>query len=166
MLGQYAFKPRCGYAFQMLERFDLPIEVWVATGENLWNEIRNAQVVVPGDERFRLVQELPWRARKLDGDMLKIFLDDDEVEIIASNFDNFVRAYFENSDDVEGVPMELRNKLAECLTSTGGLEDLDREIERFRAFEEAGLTEIAFRLHDDPMNALKIIGERVVDQLR
>ncbi len=111
-------------------------------------------------------KELPWRARKLDGDMLKIFLDEDEVEMITSNFDNFVHAYFTNSDDVPGVPMELRNKLAECLTSTGGLEDLDREIERFRAFEQAGLTEIAFRLHDDPMDGLKIIGERVIDQLR
>jgi 5,10-methylenetetrahydromethanopterin reductase len=111
-------------------------------------------------------KELPWRARKLDGDMLKIFLDDEEVKTVTSNFDNFVKAYFENSDDVEGVPMALRNKLAEYLTSTGGLEDLDREIERFRAFEKAGLTEIAFRLHDDPMDALKIIGERVVNELR
>ena len=32
------------------------------------------------------------------------------------------------------------------------------EIERFRMFARAGLTEVALRLHDDPMDALQIIG--------
>ena len=44
--------------------------------------------------------------------------------------------------------------------------DLDREIERFRLFESQGLTEISLRLHDAPMEALKIIGEKVVPALR
>ena len=43
-------------------------------------------------------------------------------------------------------------------TSTGGLEDIDREIERIKKFEEAGLTQLSLRLHDDPMEALQIIG--------
>ena len=60
---------------------------------------------------------------------------------------------------------EICNRLCEGLTSTAGLADLDREIERFRRFESAGLTEIALRLHDDPMEALKTIGERVVPAL-
>ena len=33
-------------------------------------------------------------------------------------------------------------------------------------FGKAGQTEIALRLHDNPMDALKIIGERVVPALR
>jgi hypothetical protein len=52
------------------------------------------------------------------------------------------------------------------MTSTGGLDELDREIERFKLFQKEGLTEIALRLHEDPMDALKIIGERVVPELR
>ena len=52
------------------------------------------------------------------------------------------------------------------MTSTGGLEDLDREIERFKLFQKNGLNEISLRLHEDPMDALKIIGERVVPALR
>ena len=52
------------------------------------------------------------------------------------------------------------------MTSTGGLEDLDREIERFRKFGKAGQTTIALRLHDNPMDALEIIGEHVVPALR
>jgi hypothetical protein len=64
------------------------------------------------------------------------------------------------------VPEELCNRLCEGLTSTGGIEDLDREIARFRKFGEAGQTQIALRLHDQPMEALKIIGEQVVPALR
>ena len=75
-------------------------------------------------------------------------------------------AYFADSDDVEGVSKDISNKLCEGLTSTGGLEDLDREIERFKKFGQAGLTEIALRLHNDPMDALHIIGQRVVPVLR
>jgi hypothetical protein len=52
------------------------------------------------------------------------------------------------------------------MTSTGGMEDLDREIERFQLFQKAGLTEISLRLHEDPMDALRIIGERVIPALR
>jgi 5,10-methylenetetrahydromethanopterin reductase len=111
-------------------------------------------------------RELPWRARQLDPELISLYLDDDEVRIVTENFDNYVKAYFEHLDEVEGVPVDISNKLCEGLTSTGGLEDLDREIERFRKFKTAGLTEIALRLHADPMAALKLIGERVVPALR
>ena len=40
------------------------------------------------------------------------------------------------------------------------------EIERFRLFGKAGLTEVALRLHGEPMDALQIIGEQVVPALR
>jgi len=111
-------------------------------------------------------RELPWRARKLDPELTSLYLDEDEVKIVTDNFQNYVDAYFTHSDDVKGVPQEISNKLATGLTSTGGLEDLDRELERFKKFGRAGLTEIALRLHADPMDGLKIIGERVVPELR
>ncbi len=111
-------------------------------------------------------RELPWRARKLDPELTKLYLDDDEVKIVTDNFQNYVDAYFSHADEVKGVPQEISNKLAVGLTSTGGLEDLDREIARFEKFGRAGLTEIALRLHADPMDALKIIGEKVVPRLR
>ena len=37
-----------------------------------------------------------------------------------------------------------------------------KEIERFKEFAAAGLTEIALRVHNDPMEAIKLIGERIV----
>ncbi len=111
-------------------------------------------------------RELAWRARKLDPDLIRLWLNPDEVQMVADNFDRFVAAWFDRSGNVQGVPEELCNRLCEGLTSTGGIDDLDREITRFRKFGEAGQTEIALRLHDDPMAALKIIGERVIPALR
>ncbi len=111
-------------------------------------------------------RELAWRARKLDGDLIKLWLSPEEVQTVVGNFDKFVAAWFDRSGQVQGVPEEICNRLCEGLTSTGGLADLDREIERFRSFARAGQTEIALRLHDNPMDALKIIGEKVVPALR
>ena len=110
-------------------------------------------------------RELAWRARKLDGDLIRLWLSPEEVDLVTRNFDRFVDAYFDRSGNVKGVPEAICNRLCEGLTSTGGLDDLDREIERYRQFAAAGQTEIAIRLHDDPMEALRIIGERVVPAL-
>jgi alkanesulfonate monooxygenase SsuD/methylene tetrahydromethanopterin reductase-like flavin-dependent oxidoreductase (luciferase family) len=111
-------------------------------------------------------RELAWRGRKLDPDLLINWLTEAECQFVADHFDAYVAAYFDRSGIVEGVPDEINDKLMHGMTSTGGLDDLDREIERFRIFQRNGLTEIALRLHDDPMEALRIIGERVVPALR
>ncbi|MEY4357711.1 MAG: hypothetical protein RL469_1037, partial [Pseudomonadota bacterium] len=93
-------------------------------------------------------------------------LTEDEAEVVRANYDKFVAAWFDRSGNIQGVPQEIPNRLCEYFTSTGGLEDLDREIERFRMFARAGLTEVALRLHDQPMEALDIIGELVLPKLR
>lgn len=111
-------------------------------------------------------RELPWRARLLDPDMLKMYLNEDEIQIVRKHYQEYVDFYFDSGKPVKSIPVEISNRLAEGLTSTGGLDDLDREIERFRLFAKGGLTEIALRLHGQPMDALKIIGEKVVPALR
>ena len=54
--------------------------------------------------------------------------------------------------------------------STGTFQHIWRkigaQIERYQGFRDAGLTELALRLHDDPLDALEIIGERVIPALR
>ena len=107
-------------------------------------------------------RELPWRARLLDPELISAYLDEEEVKIVRDHYDEYVQAYFQPSQAVSSIPEEISNRLCVGLTSTGGLEELDAEIERFRLFQKAGLTEIALRLHGEPMEALKIIGERVV----
>ena len=111
-------------------------------------------------------RELAWRARKLEAELLAQVLDPEEVELVRNNYDRCVAAWFDRSGNIEGMPQEIPDRLCEYFTSTGGLEDLEREIERFRMFARAGLTEVALRLHDDPMEALEIIGQHVVPALR
>jgi 5,10-methylenetetrahydromethanopterin reductase len=111
-------------------------------------------------------RELAWRARKLDPELLAHVLSPDEVKLVRDNYDKCVAAWFDRSGHIKGMPESIPNRLCEYFTSTGGLEDLDREIERFRMFARAGLGEVALRLHDDPMDGLRIIGEHVVPALR
>jgi alkanesulfonate monooxygenase SsuD/methylene tetrahydromethanopterin reductase-like flavin-dependent oxidoreductase (luciferase family) len=119
------------------------------------------------EEAYReSTRELPWRARKLDPELCGLYLSPDEVQVVRDKYDAYVAAWFDRSGRPKGIPETISRKLCEGLTSTGGLEDLDREIERFRKFGKAGLTEIALRLHDEPMEALRIIGERVGPALR
>jgi 5,10-methylenetetrahydromethanopterin reductase len=111
-------------------------------------------------------RELAWRARKLDPLLLAHVLDPQQVQRVRDNYQNCVAAWFDRSGHIKGLPEEIPNRLCEYFTSTGGLEDLDREVERFRMFARAGLTEVALRLHDDPMEALEIIGREVLPKLR
>lgn len=111
-------------------------------------------------------RELAWRGRKLDPEILRLYLSEEETQLVVDKFQAFVDAWFDRSGIVKGVPDEICNRLMFALTSTGGLEDLDREIERFKTFERAGLTEIALRLHEDPLEALEIIGRHVIPRLR
>ncbi len=111
-------------------------------------------------------RELPWRARLLDPSMINMYLNDEENTIVQEHKQEYIDFYFDPSKEVQNIPVEISNKLAEGLTSTGGLDALDREIDRFKLFAKAGLTEVALRLHGQPMDALKIIGERVVPALK
>lgn len=119
------------------------------------------------DEGFRESRrELAWRARKLEAELLSQVLNPEETALVRENYDNCVAAWFDRSGHIKGLPQSIPDRLCEYFTSTGGLEDLDREIERFRMFGRAGLTEVALRLHDNPKEALDIIGQHVVPALR
>jgi 5,10-methylenetetrahydromethanopterin reductase len=111
-------------------------------------------------------RELPWRAIKLQKELIMQCLDEGEAQLVRDNYANFVAAWLDRSGDIKGVPPGIPNRLCEYFTSTGGLEDLDREVERFRMFARAGLTEVALRLHDQPDEALDIIGREVLPKLR
>lgn len=111
-------------------------------------------------------RELPWRAIKLQKELIMQCLSEEEAQLVRDHYERFVAAWFDRSGDVKGIAPEIPNRLCEYFTSTGGLEDLDREIERFRLFAKAGLTECALRLHDQPMEALDIIGQHVIPALR
>ncbi len=92
-------------------------------------------------------------------------LDPDEAAIVNANINSFIRAYNRKSDSIEGVPPEIVQKLVDRCTSASSLADIDREIERLRDFERAGLTEIALRIYENPADTIRVLGERVVPAL-
>jgi hypothetical protein len=53
----------------------------------------------------------------------------------------------------------------ENLTFAGDHSAVDNAIEHLRAFEQAGLAEVALKVHDEPADAIRLIGERVVPAL-
>ncbi len=87
-------------------------------------------------------------------------------QVILDNWNNFRKANWTRSGVVEGVPEELVGRLVRGLSSAGGMESMEEEVERFRQFKAAGLTELSLRLHDDPLEALQLIGEHVLPAVR
>jgi len=93
-------------------------------------------------------------------------IDDSEARLVRDKFQNFLMAYLDGSGKVKGVSEDLVQRLIDECSSSGDVDDIDREIERYRVFEKAGLTDLALRIFDDPMDAVKTIGERVIPQFR
>jgi alkanesulfonate monooxygenase SsuD/methylene tetrahydromethanopterin reductase-like flavin-dependent oxidoreductase (luciferase family) len=110
-------------------------------------------------------RELIWRGAVIGKEehiLRKFCHDDDEVQLIMDNWENFRKAFWTRSGEIEGVPADLVSRLIAGLSSAGGLDALDQEIERYQNFAKAGLTELSLRVHDEPMEALKLIGEHIV----
>jgi alkanesulfonate monooxygenase SsuD/methylene tetrahydromethanopterin reductase-like flavin-dependent oxidoreductase (luciferase family) len=111
-------------------------------------------------------RELALRGRQLHNEFISHLLDPKQCQVVRDNYPAFMQAWQDRSGEIQGVSDEIVLPLIHGMTATGDLNDLDREIERFRLFGSLGLTEISLRLHDAPMEALKIIGEQVVPALR
>jgi alkanesulfonate monooxygenase SsuD/methylene tetrahydromethanopterin reductase-like flavin-dependent oxidoreductase (luciferase family) len=112
-------------------------------------------------------RELIWRgaiAAKYEED-ISAFADEAETQLVIDHWDDFFKAYWTRSGKIDGVPEDLVNRLIAGMSSAGGPDDIDREVERYKAFEASGLTELSLRLFDDPMAGLKMIGERVMPTL-
>jgi len=99
-----------------------------------------------------------WLARE----WVRPFLDEDEVNLVQQKKAAFVKAYRDRSGHIEGVPDDIVKKLIAGLTITGTIDDLEEPMERLRQFAAAGLDEIALRLHDQPEESIRLIGERVI----
>lgn len=110
-------------------------------------------------------RELIWRGAivaKYKHEIAPFCHDDDEVQLVVDNWMNFAKAFWTRSGQIDGVPEDLVNRLIAGMSSAGGLESLDAELERVRQFADSGLTELSLRLFDDPMDGLKLIGEHVL----
>ena len=113
-------------------------------------------------------RELIWRGGIIGQhyDEIRPFChDDDEVQLVIDNWEELRVAFRTRSGKIDSIPEDLVNRLIAGMSSAGDLDDVDREIERYKAMAAGGLTELSIRLFDDPMDGLKIIGERVLPAL-
>ena len=93
---------------------------------------------------------------------IQSFLSDAEVEQVAENMPSFWAQFSKRDGIIENVSESLVDKLVENLTLTASTDELDDHLETLRQFASAGLTHITLGLHDDPADAIRLIGERVV----
>lgn len=110
-------------------------------------------------------RELIWRGALIgkEEEVLQKFLHDEkELDIVMDNWNNFRKASWTNSGVIDGVPEDIVNRLIAGLSSAGGMDSMETELERFRGFKNAGLSELSLRLHEEPMQALELIGEHVL----
>lgn len=94
------------------------------------------------------------------------FLNPEELALVRANFKAFVTAFNDRTGRIEGVPATLVNKMVNNISLAGGLDAIDKAIDTLRDFARTGLTEIALRIHDEPAEAIRLIGERVAPALR
>jgi len=102
----------------------------------------------------------------LDRDWLEPYLSKTETEAILNNRWPFLKAWIERHGNIEVVPPHVTSKLVEELSLAGGPGDIDRHIERLHKFNEAGITEIALRIHEDPAESIELIARRILPALR
>ncbi|MCK6369765.1 MAG: LLM class flavin-dependent oxidoreductase [Gammaproteobacteria bacterium] len=102
----------------------------------------------------------------LETDWLTPFLAPGEVQIVRDNLDAFLYAFRTKAGKVEGVPKAIVDRLVDELTLAGDFSSIDSHITRLRQYAAAGFTEIALRVHEDPADAIRLIGERVLPALQ
>jgi 5,10-methylenetetrahydromethanopterin reductase len=108
-------------------------------------------------------RELIWRGELLPPkyDMLP-YVTEEERALVIEKWQNFLKAFWTRSGVIDDVPEDIVNRLIAGCSSAGGFDAIDAQIERFRVFEKAGVTDLSIRLFDDQLEAVKVIGERVL----
>lgn len=111
-------------------------------------------------------RKLVWRTQMVPPfHGLDLLLDEERTQLVKDNFENFAKAYYTGSDEIEGVSNELVEYLVGAVSSAGDYDDIDNELERYRELEKAGFTDLALKIFDDPVDSLKAICERVIPNI-
>ncbi|RLA26168.1 MAG: hypothetical protein DRR11_20165 [Gammaproteobacteria bacterium] len=96
---------------------------------------------------------------------LKSFMSEEDNDYIQANKTAFITAYRDRSGDIKDVPQRIIDELIDGISTAGDLTEMDKHIARLQEFKDAGLDELALRLHDDPAEAIEILGEHIVPAL-
>jgi alkanesulfonate monooxygenase SsuD/methylene tetrahydromethanopterin reductase-like flavin-dependent oxidoreductase (luciferase family) len=101
----------------------------------------------------------------LERSYLEHFLSESDCELVEKLKPAFFKAYRERSGVLAGVPESIIAALLDNLTITGTPDELEGHMPELLAFKNAGVNELCFRLHDNPADAIRLIGERIVPAL-
>ena len=101
----------------------------------------------------------------LEDSYLRTFLPADDCALVQQQKASFFDAYRSRSGVIEGVPARIVDACLANLTFTGTPGEIEPRIGELRAFAAAGVDELCLRLHDDPADAIRLIGERVIPLL-
>lgn len=96
---------------------------------------------------------------------IKSFMSKEDCEYVQVNKEPFITAFRDRSGDIKGVPQHIIDALIEGITTTGDLTEMDKHLARLTEFKDAGLDELALRLHDDPADAIHVIGKDIAPKL-
>lgn len=123
----------------------------------------------PEASMYEARRELIWRAPiigMVKDELMPHLQDEAEYQLIEDHWENFRIAFRDRSGNIRDIPDSIVNRLIAGMSSAGGMDAIDREIERYRQFATSGLTELSIRLFDDPMQGLKMLGKHVIPALR
>lgn len=109
-------------------------------------------------------RELVWRGFLMPW-FTATFLDPADAALVEASRPAFLKAFLDRSPVIEGVPEPIVEKLVDHLTLAGDLSAIGRIAGHLHAMERAGLDEVALRLHDEPEEGLRIIGEQLLPAL-
>jgi alkanesulfonate monooxygenase SsuD/methylene tetrahydromethanopterin reductase-like flavin-dependent oxidoreductase (luciferase family) len=89
----------------------------------------------------------------------------EEAAVVTKHYPAFIKAY-RRTDDIQGPPRELVDKIVERGVTACAADDLDAQIERFKEMRAAGAAGVALCLYNDPADAIRVIGEYIVPALK
>jgi alkanesulfonate monooxygenase SsuD/methylene tetrahydromethanopterin reductase-like flavin-dependent oxidoreductase (luciferase family) len=109
-------------------------------------------------------REMIWRGFLLPW-FTEPFLGAETAKFVEQKKPAFLQAFLAKSPRIEGVPEAVIEQLVEHLTLAGDLSDIERIAGQIHALGAAGLDEVALRLHDEPQEGLRLIGEHLMPAL-
>jgi alkanesulfonate monooxygenase SsuD/methylene tetrahydromethanopterin reductase-like flavin-dependent oxidoreductase (luciferase family) len=109
-------------------------------------------------------REMVWRGFLMPW-FTEPFLGAETAKFVEEQKPAFLKAFFTKSAQVEGVPEPVMDQLVRHLTLAGDLSEIERVAADIHALRAAGLDEVALRLHDEPQEGLRLIGEYLMPAL-
>jgi len=94
------------------------------------------------------------------------FMSDQEYDVIEAHKKEIYQMPILKTSSVPGVPDMLLEKLVDHLTLTGHISEVDQKIEHLLELKQAGLTDVALELREDPAASIKLIGEKVIPAVK